>query len=159
MASITFNNLKNTNVNVQNYTYTDLYLDIAEEPIGISGNFQTTAGQGRDIKASYDLNAIRNSLGNLFNTNPGERFLLPEYGSDIRRYLFEPISTVMGQQIAREIISSITRWEPRVTVVNVDVLGIRDSNEYQINIIIRVPFLRSVLNVKGLISRQGVVFT
>ena len=159
MSSITFNNLKNVNVNINNYTYTDLFLDIEEEPIGISGNFLDAPGSGRDIKVAYDLNAIRNSIGNLFNTIPGERFLLPEYGSDLRRYLFESVSEMQGNLIAREIYSSLNRWEPRVDVVGVDVTGIRDINEYEIILSVRIPYLKNVFNLKGILTRQGVTFS
>jgi len=158
MGSINFNNLKNVNVNINNYTYTDLFLDIQEEPIGISGNYLDVPGSGRDIKVAYDLNAIRNSLTNLFNTLPGERFLQPEYGSDLRRYIFEPISEVQGNSIGREIYSSITRWEPRVTVTGIDVLGIRDTNEYNITLSLQVPFLKTIINLKGIFRRAGYVF-
>ena len=77
MSSINFNTLQDTSTNEDNYSYVDFYLDFAEDPIGSAANFQSTIGNGRDIKVAYDLNAIRNSLKNLFNTIQGERFLIP----------------------------------------------------------------------------------
>lgn len=159
MGSITFNNLKPLSKNVQSYTYTDLFLDIQEEPIGISGNYLEVRGSGRDIKIAYDLNAIRNSLTNLFNTIPGERFLLPDYGSDLRRYLFEPVTDMQGTIIGREIYSAITRWEPRVTVVNISVRGYIDDQEYEIDVVLNVPFSNTPIYLKSLLTRNGYVFS
>jgi len=158
MASIIFNNLKPTSQNVQEYTYADIFLDLQEEPIGYSGNFRDVPGRGRDIKIAYDMNAIKNSLINLFNTIPGERLLLPDYGSDLRRYIFDPISDMQAVTIMREVYSSIKRWEPRITVTNIEVNGFKDTNDYDINIYIRVPFSKAPFSFKGVLQRQGFVF-
>lgn len=159
MASINFNNLKPTSKNIQDYTYVDLSIDLHEEPIGISGNWRTTPGAGRDIAVAYDLNAIKNSIQNLFNTVPGERFLLPDYGSDLRRYVFEPITEFQGKLVGREIYSSITKWEPRVRVNNIDIVGRPDRNEYEVTLILQVPFLKKKLGFESLLTREGYFFT
>jgi phage baseplate assembly protein W len=159
MSSINFNNLKSVSKNVHQYTYVDLFLDIQEEPMGISGNYLPVPGSGRDMKVAYDLNVIRNSIKNLFNTIPGERFLLPDYGSDLRRYLFEPISELNGSIIGREIYTSLVRWEPRVNVINIDVKGYIDELEYDVELVLQVPFLNEPLYLKGLLTREGYVFS
>jgi phage baseplate assembly protein W len=157
MGSITFNNLKPVSKNVQRYTYADLFLDIQEEPMGISGNYLPVRGSGRDIKVAYDFNAIRNSIYNLFNTIPGERILLPDYGSDLRRYIFEPVTDLRGTLIGREIYTAITRWEPRVTVINIDVVGHIDAQEYDITIVLQTPFIPKTEYLKGILNKEGYV--
>lgn len=157
MGSITFNNLKPVNKNVQQYTYADLFLDIQEEPMGISGNYLQVRGSGRDIKIAYDLAAIKNSIYNLFNTVPGERILLPDYGSDLRKYIFEAVSDLRGTLIGREIYTAITRWEPRVNVINIDVVGHTDTQEYDITIVLQVPFTSQSMYLKGVLNKEGYV--
>jgi phage baseplate assembly protein W len=154
MASIILNTLKNKAKNEDNYTYTDFFLDLQEDNVK-SSNFIYTTGTNRDIKVAYDLNAIRNSLRNLFNTVKGERYLQPEYGSDLRRYIFEPITERTGSAIASEIKQSINNWEPRVKLTGLQVYGYEDRNEYEITISLAVPFLTEPLNLKGLLNRQG----
>jgi len=39
-----------------------------------------------------NVNAIRNSLHNIFSWIPGERVLLPEFGSNLRKLLYEGIT-------------------------------------------------------------------
>jgi phage baseplate assembly protein W len=157
MGSINFNNLKNTNTRAINYTYTDIYLDLQEKPSGLNAPIGEKSQGNKDIKISFDLNAIRNSIINIFNTVPGERFLLPDFGCDLRRFIFEPISDFRGSNIARIIRRNIDAWEPRVTLVSIDVTGFPDKNEYGIDLVLQVPFLGSggALGLNAVLNNEG----
>lgn len=155
MGSINLDSLKNTERNVQAYTYTDLYLDLAEEPIGFSGPGITPIGSSRDMKVAFDLNAIKNSLQNLFNTAPGERFLLPEYGEDLRRFLFERMDEGSGQQLGRSIKYAITTWEPRVQILSMNISVYVDRLEYDIDLELYVPSLQKNAKMTGVFTREG----
>jgi hypothetical protein len=156
MASINLNNLQNIGKNTEKYTYTDIYLDLAEDITTVS-NFTNTIGSGRDMKVAYDLNAIRNSIVNLFSTIPGQRYLLPEYGSDLRKYVFEQITDITGRQIGREINRAIVNWEPRVRIISLNIIGYEDRNEYEITLILEVPFLKQRFNLTGILNKEGYV--
>ena len=41
-----------------------------------------------------DKDAIRADLLHLLLTNKGERLYLPDFGSDLKKYIFEPINPV-----------------------------------------------------------------
>jgi phage baseplate assembly protein W len=157
MGSVNFNNLKNTSHSQKNYTYTDIYLDFAQKPFEIFGSNRTVNGKGRDMKVAFDINAIKNSLLNLFNTLPGERILLPDYGCDLRQFIFDPITDMMTRHIGRIIQTSISKWEPRVRIVNINVDGYAETNEYVITLTLEVPFLArgETLNIKGLLNKKG----
>lgn len=158
MASITFNTLIDTSKTEEDYTFVDYHLDLAENKIGPQSTFIETTGPGRDIQVNFDLNAIRNSLRNLFSTSPGERVLLPTYGADLRQYIFEPVSESVGSAIGRTIRGSLEKWEPRVTLLNLDITGIADRNEYIIEMTLGIPFLNEPLNVRTIFTREGFVF-
>jgi hypothetical protein len=157
MGSINFNSLKNVNYSQKNYTYTDLFLDFAQEPFESRIGNRTISGAGKDIKVAYDLNAIRNSIINLFNTAPGERLLLPDYGCNLRRYVFESMSDSTSRLLGRSIKTAIEQWEPRVTVVSISVDSYENLQEYVITLVLQVPFLPSgqTLNLAGTLNRQG----
>jgi phage baseplate assembly protein W len=157
MGSINFNSFKNVNYSQKNYTYTDIFLDMAQEPFEILMGDRTINGNGRDMKVAYDLNAIRNSIINLFNTLPGERILLPDYGCDLRRFIFEPITDSTSRLIGRTIKTSIEQWEPRVVLVNINVDAYISRAEYEVTLVLEVPFLQrnEKLNVAGILNRQG----
>lgn len=121
------------------YLYKDLALDIEQ---GIITKFgYSTSVKTSDIKASYDLAAIINSLQNLFNTLPGQRFLFPEFGLDLNRFLFAPITRLNGQALGDKIMQSIKLYEPRVIPRQVNVNLDPDNNQYFLNIIITIPQL------------------
>jgi phage baseplate assembly protein W len=136
----------------QQYLFKDLALDVDQTKLYAPGEKLPTPST--DIKASFDLAAIRNSLQNLFNTIPGQRFLFPDYGLDLYQWLFSPITEANGQALGNKIYSTINKYEPRVNVVSVEVQLDPDNNQYNINIIINIPYLNiqtsvnSVLDIK-----------
>jgi len=121
------------------YAYKDLSLDLKVTKIENFGINSPTLGS--DIKASFDIAAISNSLFNLFNTLPGQRFLFPKYGLDLRQFLFSPITLSNAELIGRKIFNGIKVYEPRITPIQVKVDADEDNNQYFINIIFEIPLL------------------
>lgn len=66
-----------------------------------------------------NVNAVKNSVRQIFTWIPGERIINPEFGSFLRKYLYEPITDENQERIAAEIRQCVLRWEPRVTVTRV----------------------------------------
>lgn len=127
------------------YLYQDLHLDY--ELGGVFSTFSQKVNQNNDIKVDYNELAIKNSLRNLFNTLPGQRFLFPAYGLDINKHLFESVSEENGRRVAEDIISSIKKFEKRVRVNRCDVMAFEDLNKYEIDLIIEVPSLNNSFTV------------
>jgi phage baseplate assembly protein W len=123
-----------------NYVYKDLSLDLSRTKISTPGLQLPTPGT--DIKASFDLEAISNSLTNLFNTSPGQRFLFPGYGLNLKRFLFSPINANNGKIIGTAIFNGIKKYETRVKPQFVDVIASPDENLYEITIVIELPILK-----------------
>lgn len=67
------------------------------------------------------LNQIKSDLVVLLLTNPGERVMLPEFGTPLRTLLFEPNDTIVADEARNMIINSIKLWEPRVVIESIDV--------------------------------------
>lgn len=119
----------------KSYVYKDLSLDLKLIELQTGGY---TPLPGADIKVSYDLAAIANSLANLFNTLPGQRFLFPEYGIDLYQFLFEPITKFNGQTIGNTIYQNIKKYETRVNPLEIIVRTDPDNHIYHITIILEV---------------------
>lgn len=140
------------------YTYKDVGLDIKAEtntmPRGLYREENVT-----DIRGSKDEAAIRNSLTNIFNTIPGQKLLQPEFGLDLRRYLFSPLSEDIAQNIGDTILQGLARWEPRVIVNQVHVHTDFDQNQYIISLYITIPTLNtSNTQYTGELNTEGFVF-
>lgn len=69
------------------------------------------------------INQIKSDLLCLLLTNPGERVMLPEFGTPLRELLFEQNDSVLVEQARQVISNAIKKWEPRVTIdaININV--------------------------------------
>jgi len=178
MASILFDNFRNTLKEEKDHSYLDLHLDIEESKVLLGDS--RAAPTGKDIRVDKDEQAIKNSIINIFNTSPGERFLIPEFGINLRQFLFEPVSDDIAQSIGDTIVRGIERWEPRVTIERVVVMarpgginiesrnlnrfsqemqrflkqpGTEDS--YIVTISLIIPTLRNRTNLEGMLLESG----
>jgi phage baseplate assembly protein W len=62
---------------------------------------------------------IRQSLYVLFSTAPGERLMVPTYGSQIWTLVFRAVTTNLTTQLAEFVREAVLYWEPRVDVDDV----------------------------------------
>ena len=69
-----------------------------------------------DLVVSRDASAIKQAIVNLLLTNKGERLFQPDYGSDIRSQLFEPLDFATAANIKRSISYTIKKFEPRIEI-------------------------------------------
>ena len=72
-----------------------------------------------DVVVSKDAYAIKQAIVNVLLTNKGERLMNPRYGSDIRRFLFEPLDYGTAFQIKGNIRDTLERFEPRINVLDI----------------------------------------
>jgi phage baseplate assembly protein W len=63
-----------------------------------------------------NLQEITQSIENILMTIPGERLHLPEFGSELQSYLFRGLTVSTAESLLSSIITSIQRWEKRVTI-------------------------------------------
>ena len=63
-----------------------------------------------------DRDAIRADLLHLLLTNKGERLYLPDFGSDLKKYIFEPNDNVTHEQIKDSLNDSIKTYIPNLIV-------------------------------------------
>ena len=85
-----------------------------------------------DLVVSRDASAIKQAIVNLLLTNKGEKLFDPEYGSDIRSYLFEPLDYATANQVQSNIRYTIAKWEPRIGVTNIEAVPNYDDNGFDV---------------------------
>jgi uncharacterized protein len=59
---------------------------------------------------------IFGSLHILFSTTLGERVMRPEYGCNLKDYVFDPVNTAMEAYIKKLVEDAIIYFEPRITL-------------------------------------------
>lgn len=156
MASVVIKDL-NRLPNNREYTYVDLELDLKIDYTKTNplNNFK----EQRDIVADYDINAIKNSIFNIFTTIPGQKILNPIFGINIFQFLFTGINDKNAQLLGETILRGITRFEPRVTVDRIDITPDIENQQYEVNLILSVPSLNiKGLEVKSTLAESGYYF-
>ena len=85
-----------------------------------------------DLVVSKDAAAIKQAIVNILLTNRGERLFNSRFGSDIRRYLFEPLDYATAAQVNGSIADTLSRFEPRIQVLSVETIPNFDDNGFDV---------------------------
>lgn len=73
------------------------------------------------FKTQSGLSQIKSDLLILLLTNPGERVFLPDFGTPLKQLIFEQNDSVLEFQAKKIIADSISKWEPRVAINQIEV--------------------------------------
>lgn len=73
------------------------------------------------LKKSSDLDLLKGHLKQLLLTVKGQRVMLPNYGTNLRNYLMEPLDQATLSQIRREILESFSRYAPGISLTKLQV--------------------------------------
>ena len=87
------------------------------------------------VSRQVDEKLIKNDLLQLLLTSPGDRVMRPSFGTGIRKFVFEPITSDTIDTLRQSIQDAIDAYEPRVTVTNIDIdTSNQDDNFIQIKL-------------------------
>lgn len=65
------------------------------------------------------VDQIKADLLQLLLTNPGERVMLPAFGTPLRELIFEPNDPALAIEAERMVGEAISTWEPRIELKNI----------------------------------------
>lgn len=100
--------------------------------------------QTEDIfKKQYDcldlyLDAVRNSIQNILKTNQYEMVGRPEFGCDLRQFLFSMLDVETQMLIEEYVKTTLLKFEPRINVKEIDIIQDTDYNNIHIDIKFRI---------------------
>lgn len=83
-----------------------------------------------------DNAAIKSNLMHLLMTAKGERYYLPQFGTDLRKHIFEPNDSITQSEIKQSINEDIKTYLPNLTVTDVKVKK-KDNSDYATEITIQ----------------------
>ena len=87
-----------------------------------------------DIQTVTDVQAVKRSIRNLILLNHYEKPFHPEIASGVRDMLFELMTPVTAQILARKVEDVINNYEPRARLVGIRAVPDYDKNLYNVNI-------------------------
>lgn len=108
------------------------------------GTYQT----GYKVDKTINAKAVMNAIHNIFTWIPGERILNPEFGSRLRNLLYEGITPQTEEQIIAEIRGTVSDWEPRANIVEIqNISNVEDTEDNTMHI-------RVIFTINGLDDKQ-----
>ena len=72
---------------------------------------------------------IRSSLIHLLLTRKGTRYYLPDFGTRLYEYIFEPMDGPTYSEIESEIRDSVNEYIPGITITNISITAASDGDE------------------------------
>ncbi len=94
---------------------------MADDILGTGWAFPIKPNPRGSLTYSSDVQGIQESIWIILSTAPGERQMRPTFGCGVHEYVFAPNSVATRGSIAHQVNEALTRWEPRIDVVNVQV--------------------------------------
>jgi hypothetical protein len=115
--------------------------------LGIGWAFPISVDAGRTATAAYDED-IRQAIGIIIGTNPGERVMRPDFGAGLSRFVFEPVNPTSMEAVRRRVQDALVDWEPRIDVLIVKVSTDQvDRNLLLIEVAYKVRATNSLQNL------------
>jgi phage baseplate assembly protein W len=86
---------------------------------------------------------------NLLLTNKGERVFNPDFGTDLKKYIFEHVTESNFEFIKSTIIDNTNKFIPQINIINVNINSPLDSNiiNVEINYKIRLTNENDSVNI------------
>src|SRR5437764_11524721 len=89
--------------------------------LGIGLRFPVRPDSAHRISYPAGPDLVRQSIGIILDTEPGERLMLPAFGCGLRAYLMAPNSAATRAAIQEDVTDALSRWEPRIQTTSVTV--------------------------------------
>ncbi len=113
--------------------------------INIKFPFSNSAN-GDFLDTNKDKNsAIKSDLMHLLLTRRGERYYLPEFGTRLMEFLFDPIDDVTKNDIIDDINESCKRFIPKITINDMDI-EVDQGERHQVNVTFNFTIQNGVFN-------------
>ncbi len=98
--------------------------------IGVGWNFPVKPGPDGHLAYTGGPEKIRQSIWIILGTAPGEREMLPDFGCGIHDLVFQANTTALRGMVAEKVQTALTRWEPRIDVIDVRVETPPETRNY-----------------------------
>ena len=113
-------------MSIANRTYKDMAYSMFANPM--SGDMGKKTGAG----------AVKGAIVSILKTDFNERLFQPEFGSNIRALLFEPMNPITEERMKTAVEEAVKRHEPRAQIIGITVEGQEEQNRYLVSILFNV---------------------
>lgn len=107
----------------------------------------------KDLMLSIGEVAVARALKNLLLTDYYEKPFQPNYGSNLRKLLFEPMTPITSSALSKEIEYVIRNFDKRVSLQSVNIQALYDYNAYQVTVTFYIENLVEPFTADFILSR------
>jgi len=100
-----------------------------------------------------DLELAKQDLRNHFSITKGEKWTLPNFGSNIPNYIFEPLDGTIVELIQQDVVDVVS-YDPRFQVTTHDVKVSEDTLTVTVNIELTYVPLAQITTLELLFDRD-----
>ena len=86
--------------------------------LGVGWAFPVRPVNGELLYAHYETD-VEQAIGIILETTRRERIMRPDFGADLRGYVFDSNSPSTHRAVESSVQRALTTWEPRITVQSV----------------------------------------
>lgn len=99
--------------------------------------FPFTESETEFIKQTTTVNdEIRSSLTHLLLTNKGERYYKPDFGTNLRNFIFNPNDDTKYDAMKEEVKTAVTKYFPQLQITDIIIAPVI-NNDRKINLQIK----------------------
>jgi len=104
------------------------------------------------LRSQKGANQVKSDLLVLLLTEPGERVMLPTFGTPLKQFFFEQNDSVIVERVREAIANSIRTWEPRIAVTAIDVTNSEANMEQSLSPLDSRESLGNILMIRILFT-------
>lgn len=98
--------------------------------------------------------ALTSDLKLLFLTKKGQRYYMPDYGTNLEKFIFEPQDGTTQNDILEDLRASVRKYMPNITINNVAFFtnvdeGYTDLSDEEIRVLISFTYTDDVFSDNG----------
>ena len=103
--------------------------------LGVGWAFPLAASGIGDVATAAYEEDVREAIGIILGTSPGERVMRPDFGAGLNALMFAPLNTTTMSLASHYVQQALNQWEPRIDQVTVNVSA--DPPNGRLDIVIR----------------------
>jgi len=117
------------------------WIDDSNENQSIGLTLPLLLDNGQIASTKTTLEAVKQNVLNLLNTEMGERVMQPNLGVMLKRFLFEPFSNEVVDNIGSVIVEAMNHWMPFVQINDIRVkMSDNESGDFKSTMEVSVDF-------------------
>ena len=128
-------------------------MGVKKQYYGIKFPFTMNNNEGIYLDLNNDYHEkVASEIAHVLLTPKGTRIRMPEFGTDLIKYIFEPNDSIMWDDVKDNIKDSVTRYVPNAAIKEIEVIRKDDDNSLFVDLKFEVKKGRSVENNRMIIK-------